>query len=127
MKNTATTPQQQEAVFTIKEMCLLLNCEPETIYWMQYRHGLAYIKAYLPCNSPRQAAFESSKVFWNWFKVKWEQIDYSLLSDPNFFDLTITDRKKGYKMAHCPYMMLDVVKPNSVVLNEIQIKTQLCK
>ncbi len=126
MKNQTATTQQQEAVFTTKEMCLLLNCTPTSIYWMQYRNGLSYIKAYLPCNSPRQAAFERSKVFWNWFKVKWEQIDYSLMSNLDFFELSISDRKKGYKQAHCPYMMLEVVKPNSVVIETIK-EADLCK
>ena len=114
--------QQQETVFTMKEMGLLLNCRIETLCEIQYKYGIAYLHWYLPCDERARRKLESSRLFWNWYKFQWEQRDFALINDVCFQDESIKQRRRFYQEFHNAQAMCEEVKPNTVVLNELNKK-----
>ena len=104
------------------EMCLMLNCSIDTYRTILYKYGRAYLHWYLPCNERQRRILEGSKTFWAWFRLQWEMHDQVLLDDPEFFDYTLQERRRYFKHLHEPQAMAVDIKPNSVVLAELNKK-----
>jgi len=104
------------------EMCLALNCSLDSYSNIMYKHGRAYLHWYLPCNDRQRRILEGSKVFWVWFRLQWEMHDRALLDDPEFLSYTIKERRRYFKHLHEPQAMAVDVKPNSIVLAELNKK-----
>jgi hypothetical protein len=118
-------PTPQQAVPTMAEMALLLNCQVTTLYSIQYKYGLAYLMWYLPCDDANRRRLEGSKIFWQWYKFQWEVQDEALLLHEPFATHSFSRRRKLYKSLHCPRAMAVEVKPNSVVLQELGKKKEV--
>lgn len=104
------------------EMSMLLNCSLATYRNILYKYGRAYIHWYLPCDERLRRKLEDSKTFWAWFRVQWEMHDRALLDDPEFFDYTVEERRRYFKHLHEPQVMAVNIKPNDVVLAELNKK-----
>lgn len=126
MENQAQQQQQQQAVPTMLEMALLLNCQLTKLYTIQYQYGLAYIMWYLPTDERKRRILEGSKIFWQWFKLQWEIHDDAILKDPDFATASINERRRWYQVVHEPQALANEVKPNSIVLAELTKTQQLC-
>jgi hypothetical protein len=109
------------------EMCLLLNCSHETYSNILYKYGRAYLHWYLPCNERQRRKLEGSQIFWAWFRLQFEIHDDALINDPEFPLLTINERRRWFKNLHCPQAMANEVKPNAVVLAELNKKEPICQ
>lgn len=104
------------------EMCLMLNCTHERYSWVLYKYGIAYLQWYLPVDARQRRKLESSSLYWKWFRQMWEQLDAHLLNDADFFDKSIKERRLYYQAYHNPHDMVQVVKPNDVVLSVLNEK-----
>ena len=122
MENQNKQQQQEQPTFTMREMALLLNCSIEKLCEIQYQYGIAYLHWYLPCDPRARRTLEGSKLFWNWYKFQWEQMDLALIEDVCFQDESIKQRRIFYQEFHNARAMCEEVKPNTVVLSELNKK-----
>lgn len=104
------------------EMCLLLNITEERYNEIMYRNGLAYLQWYLPCNARQRRVLEGSKIYWSWFRLQWEMHEDALIDSEYFFHLTIDSRRKLFQHLHDPQALAVEVKPNDIVLAELNKK-----
>ena len=123
MENQAPTTaqaQQQKADLLKKEICLLLNWTEMQYAEYQYKHGLAYLLWYLPCDEARRYALERSKLYWNWFKNHWVLYDESLLSYKLSLRQCPADNLLAvYAELHCPKALAVDIKINKVILDSL--------
>ena len=100
-------------------ICTLLAWDADQYSAFMYNNGLRYLHAYLPSDDEARDQLERSKLYWNWYKSLCYQHDMAYLrSGVELQDLA--QRRITYNLLHCPYALVEDVKPNNVVLNEIK-------
>lgn len=125
MENQARQTAQQKADFLKKEICLLLNWTEMQFADYQYKCGIAYLYWYLPCDEWARQQLERSKLYWNWFKILWTSHDALLVADQLFSACDCAKRLKDYEWMHDPRSLVNEYKPNSLVLQSLQVKAIL--
>lgn len=108
-----------------QQVCQLLDWDEMQYAEFQYTSGLSYLMWLFPVDEHARDCLQRSKVFWNWYKHTWSMYDESYLT----YRLSLKENSAAkrtiiYKDLHCPRTMAVEVKPNSVVIAEINKKEE---
>lgn len=104
---------QQRNVHTKQQVCQLLHWTQMDYAEYQYKMGIAYLMWYLPVNEKLRAEYESSKLYWNWFKNIWLCYDESWITySLSLSECTLQMRLKHYQELHCPRELVREKKPS---------------
>ncbi|WP_346236121.1 hypothetical protein ABDK00_017060 [Niabella insulamsoli] len=113
----ATITKQKNTVQ--EQICQLLGWTDEEYSQYIYENGLQYLRQLLPEAPQLAAKLESSRMFWNWFKRMFNEMD-ALLVDPNNYNLgDLQCRYQLYHAVHCPFAVAAERRPPRCVWDDV--------
>ncbi|MGN7787387.1 hypothetical protein ACTJIJ_22835 [Niabella sp. 22666] len=116
-QETLTQTISQE---TIKQqMCELLGWDEMRYVEYLLHNGRQYLRFLLPESSQLKEKLERSRMFWNWFKNMFRQMDMAILDGGGFAKLNLNNRIALFDAVHCPIAVASERKPPRCVMDDI--------
>lgn len=110
VKGNNTAPEQ---------ICQLMGWTADEYSWYMYENGLAYLRAYLPpVDGGLYEKFEGCRLYWNWFKKMYCEIDTDLL-DGSYNWVELENMKTEYDAVHNPEKVAQERKPPRCVWEDV--------
>lgn len=103
-----------------EQICILLKCTEEQYTKLQYKCGLAYLQYYFLHNDAAIQQLESSRLYWNWFKLLWFFNDDAFIKSPGIEQESLQKRRRLYKDLNSAGTLAQVVKPSRIILSKIK-------
>jgi hypothetical protein len=110
------------AATTQEKVLALLEWTEQEFCDFRYKNGIAYLHWYAPVNENHRFVMERSRMFWRWFRCVCNTIDFEFINNPDVLNLSVTLRRSLYTSFHCPRLVAKDIKPNQVVLAELNYK-----
>lgn len=113
-----TSIMQQMAQSQKEQICELLKIDEMEYAEMQFNAGLDYLQAYLSNDQWAIEELKVSKLYWSWWKNHWCARDAQYLEN-NPHLLSVNERRKHYKDANNPNVLICTIAPGRVILEPI--------
>ena len=107
---------QQEAK---EEVCRLLDWTEDQYCPYQYVCGIDYIRRYFVGAEKLIWAAERSRMFWNWWKLRWLDHDQFYLANISQTSSHYEGRIIYYRAAHDVEVLAAIIYPDAVVRNDL--------